>query len=52
MQRTEHFQIDDKETILKEMEQLQQHVQNLGNTKVGDKYIFSGTKTGSPLFNR
>ena len=40
----------DKEAILKEMEQLQQHVQSLGNTKVGDKYIFSGTKTGSPLF--
>ncbi|KXH84138.1 flagellar hook-associated protein FlgL [Sporosarcina sp. HYO08] len=41
----------DKEMILKEMEHLQQHMQSLGNTKVGDQYIFSGTKTGSPLFN-
>lgn len=40
----------DKKMILKEMEQLQQHVQTLGNTKVGDKYLFSGTKTGAPLF--
>lgn len=40
----------DREMILKEMEQLQQHMQSLGNTKIGDKYIFSGTKTGSPLF--
>ena len=52
MQRTERHSDSDKEAILKEMEQLQEHVQNLGNTKVGDKYIFSGTKTGSPLFNK
>ncbi|MFJ7932823.1 flagellar hook-associated protein FlgL [Sporosarcina sp. NPDC096371] len=42
---------EDREAILAEVKQLQQQVQDLANTKSGDKYIFSGTKTGSPLYN-
>ncbi|CAM3281441.1 flagellar hook-associated protein FlgL [Filibacter tadaridae] len=41
---------DDRQKILKEIEQLREQIRDLGNTKVGDKYLFSGTKTGSPLF--
>lgn len=42
----------DRQKILKEIEQLREHVQDLANSKVGDKYIFSGTKTGAPLYSR
>ncbi|GEN83003.1 flagellar hook-associated protein 3 [Sporosarcina luteola] len=41
---------EDREKILKEIEQLQKQIQDLANTKVGDKYLFSGTNTGSPLY--
>lgn len=41
----------DKEKVTSELNQLREHIQNLANTKVGDKYIFSGTKTSTPLFN-
>ncbi|WP_186669076.1 flagellar hook-associated protein FlgL [Sporosarcina sp. BP05] len=40
---------EDREAILSEVKQLRAQVQDLANTKVGDKYIFSGTKTDSPL---
>lgn len=40
---------EDRLKIEKEIDQIRQQVQDLGNTKVGDKYIFSGTKTLSPL---
>lgn len=42
---------DDRAKIQGELDQLQQHVQTLANTKVGDKYIFSGTKTSTPLYD-
>lgn len=42
---------DDRKAIQAEIEQLRKTVQDLANTKVGDKYIFSGTKTGTPLYN-
>ena len=42
---------EDKLKIEAEMDQLREHVQNLANTKVGEKYIFSGTKTTTPLFD-
>lgn len=42
---------DDREKINAELDQLRQHIQNIANTKVGDKYIFSGTKTTTPLFD-
>ncbi|AWE06384.1 flagellar hook-associated protein FlgL [Lysinibacillus sp. 2017] len=41
---------EEREKVLGEIKQLREHVQDLGNTKVGENYIFSGTKTGSPLF--
>lgn len=42
----------DRESILAEIKQLREAVQDLANTKVGDKYIFSGTKTETPLFDK
>ncbi|SFQ53430.1 flagellar hook-associated protein 3 FlgL [Psychrobacillus psychrotolerans] len=40
---------DDRKKILVEITQMRQQIQDLGNTKVGDKYIFSGTNTLTPL---
>ncbi len=34
-----------RESIAAEMEQLKEHIGELANTKVGDKYIFNGTET-------
>ncbi|KGR80616.1 flagellar hook-associated protein FlgL [Ureibacillus manganicus] len=42
---------EDREKINSELQQLRQHVQNLSNTKIGNRYIFSGTKTTTPPFN-
>lgn len=42
---------DDRLKIQSELDQLQEHMQNLANTKIGDKYIFSGTKTTTPLYD-
>lgn len=42
---------DDKAKIASELDQLRQHIQNIANTKIGDKYIFSGTKTTTPLYD-
>lgn len=41
---------DDREKILEEIKQLRTQIQDLANTKVGDKHLFSGTNTGTPLF--
>lgn len=41
---------DEREKILGEIKELRAHIQDLGNTRVGENYIFSGTKTGTPLF--
>ena len=43
---------EDRQKILKEIEQLQSQMRDMGNTKVGDKYLFSGTKTGEALFGK
>jgi len=40
---------DDREKIKVEITQIRKQIQDLGNTKVGDKYIFSGTNTLTPL---
>ncbi len=40
---------EDREKLQSELKQLQEQVRDLANTKVGNKYIFSGTKTNSPL---
>lgn len=43
---------EDKEFIKIELKQLQEQIQDLANTQVMDKYIFSGTKTDTPLYNK
>lgn len=40
---------EDREKLVGELKQLQNQVKDLGNTKIGNKYIFSGTKTDTPL---
>ncbi|WP_427138353.1 flagellar hook-associated protein FlgL [Psychrobacillus psychrodurans] len=42
---------DDRDKIAKEIEQIKLQIRDLGNSKVGDKYIFSGTKTLAPLYD-
>ena len=42
---------EDRNKIKIELEQLQSQLHDLANTKVGDKYIFSGTNTDTPLYN-
>lgn len=42
---------DDRNKIKIELEQLQKQLHDLANTKVGDKYIFSGTATDKPLYD-
>lgn len=41
---------DDRAKILEEIKQIRLQVQDIGNTKVAGDYIFSGTKTNTPLF--
>ncbi|WP_391120318.1 flagellar hook-associated protein FlgL [Psychrobacillus sp. L3] len=41
---------DDREKMKAEIDQIRLQLRDLGNTKVGDKYIFSGTNTSKPLF--
>ncbi|MDN4492196.1 flagellar hook-associated protein FlgL [Ureibacillus aquaedulcis] len=41
---------DDRQKIKLEIEQIRSQIQDVANTKVADKFIFSGTKTQSPLF--
>ncbi|MEH7381343.1 flagellar hook-associated protein FlgL [Bacillus sp. JJ1533] len=48
---TDSLTPDDREKIAVEMEQLQKQIVDFANTKVGDKYLFSGTNTLQPLFN-
>lgn len=47
---TDSMTYDDRQKIAQELKQLQESMRDIANAKVGDKYIFSGTKTGSPLF--
>ncbi|MDV6376993.1 flagellar hook-associated protein FlgL [Sporosarcina sp. GW1-11] len=42
----------DRDKIKIELEQLQEQLQDLANTKVGDKHIFSGKMTDQPLFDK
>src|SRR5690606_29562112 len=39
----------ERESIAQEVEQLKEHVIELANTKVNDKYIFNGVHTDTPL---
>lgn len=40
--------ISDRKKINSELQQLRKHIQTLSNTQIGDRYIFSGTKTTTP----
>ncbi|SEM32990.1 flagellar hook-associated protein 3 FlgL [Paenisporosarcina quisquiliarum] len=40
---------DDRTKVEKEITQIKEQIRDMGNTKVGGKYIFSGTNTNSPL---
>ncbi|MBB5149720.1 flagellar hook-associated protein FlgL [Ureibacillus thermosphaericus] len=42
---------DDREKIKAEIDQIRNQLRNLANTKVSNKYIFSGTNTLSPIFD-
>lgn len=42
---------EDREQVNSELQQLRKHIQNLANTKIGDRYIFSGTKTTTAPFD-
>ena len=41
---------DERAKAKAEIDQIRLQIQDVANTKVGDRYIFSGTKTGQPLF--
>ncbi len=42
---------DDRKKVDSELQQLKAHVRDLSNTKIGDRYIFSGTKTTTAPFD-
>lgn len=42
---------EDREIISAEISQIKKQLQDIGNTKIGENYIFSGTHTNSPLFD-
>ncbi|MCL1695824.1 flagellar hook-associated protein FlgL [Lysinibacillus sp. BPa_S21] len=41
---------DERAKIKAEIDQIRQQIQDVGNTKIADRYIFSGTNTSKPLF--
>ncbi|MGE8033496.1 flagellar hook-associated protein FlgL [Lysinibacillus sp. NPDC093692] len=41
---------DERAKIKSEIDQIRQQIQDVGNTKIADRYIFSGTRTTQPLF--
>lgn len=43
---------EDRLKIQSELDQIREHIQDLSNTKIGDKYIFSGTNTTTPLYDK
>lgn len=42
---------DDRQKVLEELKQMKESLLDVANSKVGDKYIFNGTKTGEPLYD-
>lgn len=42
--------LDERAKIKTEIDQIRQQIQDVSNTKIGDRYIFSGTNTDKPLF--
>lgn len=47
---TDTMTAEDREKLQAELKQLQEQIRDLANTKVGNKYLFSGTKTSEPLY--
>ena len=43
---------DDREKMKKEIEQIREQIKDIANSKIGDNYIFSGTKTTTPLYDK
>ena len=41
---------EDRDKIKKEIDQIRQQIQDVGNTNIGGSYLFSGTNTNQPLF--
>lgn len=41
---------EDRDKIKKEIDQIRQQLQDVGNTNISGSFIFSGTKTNEPLF--
>lgn len=41
---------EERAKIKAEIDQIRQQIQDVGNTKIADRYIFSGTRTNQPLF--
>ncbi|MEK8196560.1 flagellar hook-associated protein FlgL [Lysinibacillus sp. FSL M8-0134] len=41
---------EEREKIRMEIDQIRNQIQDVGNTKIADRYIFSGTNTQQPLF--
>lgn len=42
---------EDREKISAEITQIKAQIRDVGNSKIGENYIFSGTHTNSPLFD-
>ncbi|MGE7945691.1 flagellar hook-associated protein FlgL [Lysinibacillus sp. NPDC093688] len=41
---------EERAKIKAEIDQIRKQIQDVGNTKIADRYIFSGTRTNQPLF--
>lgn len=48
---TDSVTSDDRQAILKEIDQIRLQLRDIANTQQGDKYIFSGTDTTTPLYS-
>ncbi len=48
---SDHLTSDDRDAIVKEVGQLKQHLIQVGNTKYGDRFVFSGTETRTASFD-
>lgn len=43
---------NDRAKVESELVQIREQIQDMANSKVGDKYIFSGTRTDRPLYDK
>ncbi len=49
---TDTMTVEDREKLQSELTQLREQIRDLSNTKVGNRYLFSGTNTSTPLFDK